>query len=285
MNNIYNENDKYININLYDILEISIDASDEEIRKSFKRLALKYHPDKNKNMNGNKKFIDIKYAYDILTNSELKKNYDRKLKNENKNLFYVNIENFIKTTDFNILINLILKNKKNINPYQIFNNINLLKDLLDINLTINYTLKELWDCVPKNIRINRDTKNEFEEIIYPLDLDQIYENEGEKIKINNTLYNGNLNIKINITDKIYNNEQYYIYQNELYILINKNRIINKKFNIRYLDDNEYKFNVEKLKMINNNFGDVYLKKKFGLPKICMNDETIIHGNLFFIFVL
>ena len=300
-NNIYLDHN--IGNNLYNILELENNASRDEIKKSFKKLALKYHPDKNKDKDTKQKFIEIKYAYDILSNEELKKKYDINLNNIYKfndfdynilNNLSINIKNFIKTTDFDKLIKIFLKNKK-MNPYNIlklynyFNNKDekITNEYLNINLNINFTLKEIWNGLSKNIKIHRDTKEIFEEEIYPLDLEQIYENEGEIIKINNKIYNGNLNIKINITEKIYNNEQYYVFQEELYIIINKNRIINNKFSIKYLDDNEYKFNVNKLKNITNELGNVCLKRNFGLDKfyINKNNKTIIHGNLFFIFVL
>ena len=66
--------------NYYNILEIEIGVSELEIKKSFRRLAIKYHPDKNMgDKNFAEKFIEIKEAFDILINPKLKKNYDLKL--------------------------------------------------------------------------------------------------------------------------------------------------------------------------------------------------------------
>lgn len=68
------------NLNLYDILEIQRIDDQELIKKSYKKLIKKYHPDKNKEINTVEKFDRIKLAYDILKNPELKALYDSKLK-------------------------------------------------------------------------------------------------------------------------------------------------------------------------------------------------------------
>jgi DnaJ-class molecular chaperone len=63
-----------INNNLYSILNINKTATIDDIKKSYRRLALIYHPDK---PNGNKEeFIKICSAYEILSNYELRKKYD-----------------------------------------------------------------------------------------------------------------------------------------------------------------------------------------------------------------
>ena len=51
----------------YTILELNPGASEDEIKKSYKKLALKYHPDRNKESDAESKFKEISDAYQILT--------------------------------------------------------------------------------------------------------------------------------------------------------------------------------------------------------------------------
>jgi len=70
---------------LYDILEVSRNASQEDIKKSYKKLAFQFHPDKNKdNKDAEIKFKEISNAYSILSNPETKERYDH-LGDENFN--------------------------------------------------------------------------------------------------------------------------------------------------------------------------------------------------------
>ena len=62
---------------LYSILNVSKDASDKEISKSYKKLAFKYHPDKNKDSEAISKFKDISEAYEILSKKDKKNIYDK----------------------------------------------------------------------------------------------------------------------------------------------------------------------------------------------------------------
>ena len=61
----------------YNILGLNRSASKDEIKKSFRQLSLKYHPDRNAtNENAHSIFIIINNAYSILTNEKTRKQYD-----------------------------------------------------------------------------------------------------------------------------------------------------------------------------------------------------------------
>ena len=60
----------------YKVLGINKDASQEEIKKSFRKLALKYHPDKNSSKDAEQKFKDINEAYGVLSDESKRRKYD-----------------------------------------------------------------------------------------------------------------------------------------------------------------------------------------------------------------
>jgi DnaJ-class molecular chaperone len=61
--------------NPYIVLGVSNTASQAEIKKSFRNLALKYHPDRNKNSEAKQKFIQIIEAYGVLSDGQARKDY------------------------------------------------------------------------------------------------------------------------------------------------------------------------------------------------------------------
>ncbi|XP_061337923.1 uncharacterized protein LOC133284829 isoform X1 [Gastrolobium bilobum] len=60
----------------YDVLGVSPSATVDEIKKAYRKLALKYHPDVNKQDKAQEKFMRIKHAYNTLLNSSSRKKYD-----------------------------------------------------------------------------------------------------------------------------------------------------------------------------------------------------------------
>ncbi|MHC4107994.1 MAG: DnaJ C-terminal domain-containing protein [Planctomycetota bacterium] len=61
----------------YELLEVKRDASAEEIRRAYRRLARTYHPDVNKSPDAATRFSAIQEAYDVLSDAEKRKAYDR----------------------------------------------------------------------------------------------------------------------------------------------------------------------------------------------------------------
>src|SRR3954451_13076178 len=63
---------------LYDTLSVSKSASQDEIKKAYRKLAREYHPDKNPgDASAEEKFKEVQTAYDVLSDDEKRKAYDR----------------------------------------------------------------------------------------------------------------------------------------------------------------------------------------------------------------
>jgi curved DNA-binding protein CbpA len=92
-----------MSINYYDVLNINKNASQDEIKKAYYKLALQYHPDKNKDKSAENKFKEIGEAYEVLSDENKRRNYD------NNNL---NLNSFINPHD---IFNQVFKHSFNIN--------------------------------------------------------------------------------------------------------------------------------------------------------------------------
>ena len=62
----------------YKVLEVEKTASQKDIKKAFRTLALKYHPDKNPDEDTSKKFREIAEAYEVLRDEDRRRQYDER---------------------------------------------------------------------------------------------------------------------------------------------------------------------------------------------------------------
>ncbi len=65
------------NRDYYDVLGVAKNDSEEDIRKAFRKKAMEYHPDRNKNPDAEAKFKEINEAYQVLSDSTKRAQYNR----------------------------------------------------------------------------------------------------------------------------------------------------------------------------------------------------------------
>ena len=61
----------------YTTLGVNRDASEEDIKKAYRKLAMKHHPDRNSDKGSEDKFKEAKEAYEVLTDARKRKAYDQ----------------------------------------------------------------------------------------------------------------------------------------------------------------------------------------------------------------
>jgi DnaJ-class molecular chaperone len=93
--------------NYYEILGVSKDSSESEIKKAYRALSLKYHPDRNQSSNAAEKIREINDAYETLGDSAKKQVYDMKLSGEMMGNGVSNMEEFVNAGDMNNIFNMI----------------------------------------------------------------------------------------------------------------------------------------------------------------------------------
>ena len=272
------------NIDLYGILELDNSCTKSDIRKSYKKLILKYHPDKhgldkniidipNSNSDNDSMFIKIKYAYEILYDDNKRYEYDMyklythdykghikikgyekliKLINLIKNKNIVEIINFIKdikNSDYDKFFNAIITKDYN----YILNTLFTTRST-DITYKHECSLEEIYYNNEINITIKRNTKNDFITTILPKAIMFKGEGEGE----------GDLYINIVINKKTYYGITYNILYNDFYTSFPKSCINNNILTFTFIDNNEYSFDITTLHSDESDIGTLYYINNMGL---------------------
>ncbi|WQV92513.1 DnaJ domain-containing protein [Helicobacter pylori] len=197
---------------LYQTLNVSENASQDEIKKSYRRLARQYHPDLNKTKEAEEKFKEINAAYEILSDEEKRRQYDQ----FGDNMFGgQNFSDFAKSRsaseDLDDILNSIFgrggfsqRFSQNPQGFSGFNFSNFAPENLDMTATLNVSVLDTLLGNKKQVSINNETFS----LKIPIGVE-----EGEKIRVRNKgktgrTGRGDLLLEIHIEeDEIYRREK------------------------------------------------------------------------------
>ena len=193
-------------MNYYDILQINNNASSEEVKKSYYKLAKIYHPDKNGN---EEKFKQINEAYIILIDEKNRKIYDEKIFENIKIEPYYLVKNLMKKYKLGFIESLLSS------AYA--DDENILKDDLN-NINISNILGKIKNHYELDITINAE-----------LDIMDIYKNKGKKIEFKRK--KGNI-----MNSSFLNLNNIDIYDSELIYEKEGNEIFGLKGNLKVIID-------------------------------------------------
>ncbi|MCQ2644365.1 DnaJ domain-containing protein [Helicobacter pylori] len=197
---------------LYQTLNVSENASQDEIKKSYRRLARQYHPDLNKTKEAEEKFKEINAAYEILSDKEKRRQYDQ----FGDNMFGgQNFSDFAKSRSTSEDLDDILSSifgkggfsqrfSQNSQGFSGFNFSNFAPEDLDMTATLNVSVLDTLLGNKKQVSINNETFS----LKIPIGVE-----EGEKIRVRNKgktgqMGRGDLLLQIHIEeDEIYKREK------------------------------------------------------------------------------
>jgi len=269
-------------MDFYKILNINKDAKDKDIKKAYRKLALLYHPDKNKTNKNINKFHQIKLAYDTLIDKDKREEYDLMSNIEREKLYNL-IDNYIKniSPEYNCLyenvINSLYNDKiqfeEDINNFNFIGIYKRLKekintnynnwfeskkpDIININdnkkkvINIECSVEQKYNDLYKEIIINQ------KKIVIPLRESQVYYNNYivNIVPIKDTEYK----IKDDINILIVKNISLYEY------------LFGGSLNFIYFDNSNIKID------FNGNISKnpIYTIKGKGLPYTYINNEDDI----------
>ncbi|GAA9569849.1 DnaJ family protein [Helicobacter pylori] len=197
---------------LYQTLDVSENANQDEIKKSYRRLARKYHPDLNKTKEAEEKFKEINAAYEILSDEEKRRQYDQ----FGDNMFGgQNFSDFARSRSTSEDLDDILSSifgkggfsqrfSQNSQGFSGFNFSNFAHEDLDMTTTLNVSVLDTLLGNKKQVSINNETFS----LKIPIGVE-----EGEKIRVRNKgktgrTGRGDLLLQIHIEeDEIYRREK------------------------------------------------------------------------------
>lgn len=274
-----------MNKDYYNILGIDKYSTHDDIKKAYRKLALKYHPDKNNNDEEfKKKFHDVNEAYNVLINSEKRKKYD---------MFGVEDNDLHFDEDpfkmFNTIFKEHLSQFKNMQYENNFDIGNIINELSGLNIGNLFDIPKVHVKVNsygdnKKIDINKlftnldtnylDSNNYVEEIIddivihLNIDIEEIYNNKKRKISYEKKKYKKgeliNKKVKLDID----------LYDKEIVLKGNGNETLNKKGDVMiYLHCGKNDF-------VRINDYDVYYQKKVNLKEFYLKKyvEIVLPNN-------
>ncbi len=197
---------------LYQTLNVSENASQDEIKKSYRRLARQYHPDLNKTKEAEEKFKEINAAYEILSDEEKRRQYDQ----FGDNMFGgQNFSDFARSRSTSEDLDDILSSifgkggfsqrfSQNSQGFSGFNFSNFAPENLDMTATLNVSVLDTLLGNKKQVSVNNETFS----LKIPIGVE-----EGEKIRVRNKgktgrTTRGDLLLQIHIEeDEIYRREK------------------------------------------------------------------------------